>query len=71
MPDNVYTVTEVYGSSKESLEGAITNAVETAAGTLRNIEWFEVSEIRGFVRDDKIAYYQVGMKLGFRYERTG
>ncbi len=68
MSDNVYSVTEIYGSSSESLEDAIGNAVETANRTLRNLEWFEVSEIRGHVQDGKIAHFQVGVKLGFRYE---
>lgn len=71
MSENVYSVTEIYGSSKESLEDAIKNAVETASETLRNLDWFEVSEIRGHVEDGKVAHFQVGLKLGFRYERSG
>ena len=69
MPDNVYSVTEIYGSSANSLEDAIANAVETASHSLRHLEWFEVSEIRGHVQDGKVAHFQVGLKLGFRYER--
>jgi flavin-binding protein dodecin len=67
--DHVYSVTEVVGSSSESLEGAIENAVETASGTLNNLEWFEVSEIRGHIEDGRVAHYQVGVKLGFRYDK--
>ena len=70
MSDNVYSVTEVYGSSSSSIEDAIGNAVTTAATTLRNLEWFEVSEIRGHIENDSIAHYQVGVKLGFRYDRA-
>lgn len=69
MSDHVYSVTEVVGSSSESLEGAIENAVETASGTLNNLEWFEVSEIRGHIEDGRVAHYQVGVKLGFRYDK--
>ncbi|SLN62526.1 dodecin [Oceanibacterium hippocampi] len=68
MSKNVYSVTEVYGSSPDSLDDAINNAVETAGKTLRNLEWFEVSEIRGHIEAGKVAHYQVGVKLGFRYE---
>lgn len=69
MTDNVYSVTEVVGSSSDSLEEAIRNAVRTAGGTLRNLEWFEVSEIRGHIENNDVAHFQVGLKLGFRYER--
>ena len=68
MSDHVYAVTEVYGSSPESLDGAIRNAVDTASKSLRNLEWFEVTQIRGHIADGKVGHYQVGVKLGFRYE---
>jgi dodecin len=70
MTDHVYSVTEVYGSSSESVDDAIRNAVETAGETLKNLEWFEVSEIRGHIEDNKIGHFQVGVKLGFRYQRS-
>lgn len=69
MSENVYAVTEVVGSSSSGLGEAIENAVETAGQTLRNLEWFEVTEIRGHVRDQKVAHYQVALKLGFRYDK--
>lgn len=68
MSDHVYSVTEVYGSSPESLDKAIRNAVGTASKSLRNLEWFEVTEIRGHIVDGGVGHYQVGVKLGFRYE---
>jgi flavin-binding protein dodecin len=68
MTDHVYSVTEVYGSSTDSLDGAIKNAVKTASKSLRNLEWFEVSEIRGHIVDGDVGHFQVGVKLGFRYE---
>ena len=69
MTDNVYSVTEIVGSSTSSIEEAIANAIETASQTLRNLDWFEVVETRGHIADGKIAHYQVRLKLGFRYER--
>lgn len=69
MSDNVYSVTEVYGSSGSSIDDAIRNAVGTAGKTLKNLEWFEVSEIRGHIEKDQVAHFQVGVKLGFRYEK--
>lgn len=70
MTDHVYSVTQIYGSSKESVEDAISNAVEVANQSLRNVEWFEVSEIRGHIENGEIGHFQVGIKLGFRYERS-
>lgn len=70
MTNHVYPVTEVYGSSPESVDDAIRNAVTTAAQSIRNLEWFEVTQIRGQVSEDgQIAHFQVGVKLGFRLDR--
>lgn len=68
MSEHVYSVSEVVGSSKNSIEDAIQNAIGTASRTLRNLEWFEVNEIRGHVADGRVGHYQVCLKLGFRYE---
>lgn len=67
--ENVYAITEIVGSSKNSVEEAIENALQTAAQTLRNLEWFEVTQIRGHLENGKVGHYQVGVKLGMRYER--
>jgi flavin-binding protein dodecin len=68
---HVYPITEVYGSSSDSLEDAIRNAVSAAGQSVRNLEWFQVSEIRGHINDDgSIGHFQVGVKLGFRLERS-
>ncbi|MGD9536850.1 MAG: dodecin [Alphaproteobacteria bacterium] len=69
MNDNVYAVTEIVGSSKESMEDAIRSAVATASKTLRNLEWFEVTETRGYIEKDRVAYFQVMLKIGFRYDK--
>jgi flavin-binding protein dodecin len=68
MSDHVYKVVELVGSSATGTDDAIRRAVETAAGTLRHIDWFEVIETRGHVVDGKVAHFQVTLKLGFRLE---
>lgn len=68
MSDHTYRVTEIVGSSPESLQQAIRNGVERAAQTLRNLEWFEVSEIRGQIADGSVAHFQVSLKVGFRLD---
>lgn len=68
MSDHVYRVTEIVGSSPDSLQQAIRNGVERAGQTLRNLEWFEVTEIRGQIADGAVAHFQVGLKVGFRLD---
>lgn len=63
--DNVYKVVELVGSSPDSIEGAIQNAIGRASKTLNHIGWFEVLETRGHVVDGQIKHYQVTLKLGF------
>lgn len=66
--DHVYRKTELVGSSRVSVTDAIETAIKRASQTLRRVEWFEVSEIRGHVKDGKVAHYQVGLKVGFRVD---
>jgi dodecin len=66
--DNVYSISEIVGSSKESIDDAIRRAVERASKTLRNLDWFTVSEIRGHIDDEQLCHYQVTLKVGFRLE---
>jgi dodecin len=68
MADHTYRVTEIVGSSPDSLQQAIRNGVARAGQTLRNVEWFEVTEIRGQVEDGAVAHFQVGLKVGFRLD---
>ena len=69
MPDHVYSVSEIVGSSPGTIDDAIRNALERAGRTLRNLDWFEVTEIRGQLNNDgSIAHYQVMLKVGFRLE---
>src|SRR5215813_3200936 len=66
MTDRTYRVTEIVGTSPDGIETAIRNGMQRAAQTLRHLDWFEVTEIRGQLRDGEVAHYQVGMKVGFR-----
>jgi flavin-binding protein dodecin len=69
MSSNVYSITEIAGSSPDGVEAAIENALERARKTLRNLDWFEVTEVRGHLKDDgAVDYYQVALKLGLRME---
>jgi hypothetical protein len=56
------------GTSTEGIEPAIRSAVRRASATLRHVDWFEVSEIRGQISDGEVAHFQVGLKIGFRLE---
>jgi flavin-binding protein dodecin len=68
MSEHVYKLIELTGSSKSSIEDAISTAVARAARTVRNMRWFEVTEIRGQIDQDQIAYWQVTLKIGFTVE---
>ena len=69
MSSNVYAVREIVGSSTDSIEDAIENALTRARKTLRNLDWFEMTEVRGHLGDDgSVAHYQVTLKLGFKME---
>ena len=68
MSDHVYRLSEIVGSSATSVDDAIRTAIEKAARTVRNIEWFQTEEIRGQVVDGAVAHFQVTLKVGFRVE---
>jgi len=68
MPDHVYRIIEVAGSSEKSIKKAIENAVDRATRTLRHVGWFEVIQTRGHIEDGKVAHYQVTLKVGFTLE---
>ena len=69
MSANVYAVSKVVGTSKKSIEDAIENAIDTASKSIKNLDWFEMKETRGYIDNNKVAYYQVSLELGFRYEK--
>ena len=68
MADHVYRVVEVVGSSPQGIDAAIRNAIERVGSTTRNVEWFEVTQVRGQVAEGAVAHVQVGLKVGFRIE---
>jgi flavin-binding protein dodecin len=63
MKDHVYKSIELTGSSKTSIEDAVNTAIAKAAKTMHNIDWFEVVETRGYVKEGSVAYWQVTIKL--------
>jgi len=67
MPNKTYKIVEVVGVSSESIQHAVRNAMTKANQTLRNIDWFEVQNIRGAVDGDKIEF-EVEVRIGFRLE---
>ncbi len=69
MSSNVYKNIELVGSSRDSLEDAIRGAIRKASETTRNVDWFEVDEIRGWVKDGEPQHFQVTLKVGFRIEQ--
>lgn len=68
MSEPVYRKTEIVGVSETSVSDAIETAITRATRTLRNVDWFEVGEIRGQVEDGRVSQYQVTLKVGFRLE---
>lgn len=68
MTDHVYKLVDLVGTSSESIETAIENAIARASQTTRNLRWFQVSEIRGHVDEGRVAHYQVLVKAAFTIE---
>lgn len=66
--ERTYKKIEVVGVSEESFAGATKNAVAKACQTLRNVDWFEVIEMRGLVEKGSVKEFQVTVKIGFRLE---
>jgi flavin-binding protein dodecin len=69
MSDQTYAITHVVGTSAAGIDQAIKNGVSTVSATIRNLDWFEVEEIRGRLGDGgEVEHFQVTMKVGFRYD---
>ena len=69
MTDHVYKSVEITGSSPDGVGAAIDRAVAKAAETIRNLDWFEVTAVRGQIGEDgRVAHYQATLKIGFRIE---
>ena len=68
MANHVYKIIEIVGSSETSIEDAIGTAIAQAGKTVRNMDWFEVVDTRGHIKNGKIGHYQVTLKIGFTLE---
>ncbi|MGZ5407507.1 MAG: dodecin [Aeromicrobium sp.] len=68
MSNRTYRISEIVGTSTDSINGAVENGVKRAGETLRHLDWFEVTDIRGQITDTTVSHYQVTMKIGFRLE---
>ena len=69
MTDHVYKKVELVGSSTDSIDAAIENAIQMAGKSLKNLDWFEVIDTRGNIENGQVSHYQVELKVGFRIER--
>ena len=65
---HVYKMVELVGSSPDGVDAAIRGAIGRAGETIRNLDWFEVKEIRGQLDDQQVAWFQVKLDVGFRVE---
>ena len=70
MSDHVYRVIEIVGSSRTGTDDAIKTAIARAAQTTRNLDWFEVVQIRGHIENNAVAHFQVELKVGFKIEHA-
>lgn len=68
MSDNVYRVTEIVGTSEQGVDEAIRQGIRRASQTLRGLDWFEVTEVRGHIENGEPKHVQVGMKIGFKLD---
>ena len=66
MPDKTYKLIELVGVSDQSIQQAVRNAVKRASQSLSGVDWFEVTEVRGLVKDGEVSEFQVKVKVGFR-----
>jgi flavin-binding protein dodecin len=71
MPDSVYRVTELIGTSSQSWESAARTAVETAAKTLRDLRVAEVVEQDLTIENGKVTSYRVKLNVSFKYVAEG
>ncbi len=68
MPDHVYKIIEIVGTSSKSIEDAVNNALEKASKTVRGMSWLQVVETRGHIEKQKLTTWQVVVKVGFSIE---
>ena len=71
MSNHTYRVTEIVGTSHEGVDAAVRNGIARASQTVRNLDWFEVTQVRGQIVEGQVEHWQVGLKVGFRLEDEG
>jgi len=71
MSDHVYKTIELVGSSSKGFDDAVSTAIDRAAATVRNLRWFQVTETRGHIENNRIAHWQVTLKVGFTLDKEG
>ncbi|MEU0476066.1 dodecin [Streptomyces olivaceus] len=70
MSNHTYRVTEIVGTSPDGVDQAVRNGITRASRTLRNVDWFEVTQVRGQIEEGEVAHWQVGLRVGFRLEES-
>jgi flavin-binding protein dodecin len=68
MAEHTYRVTEIVGTSPDSIDQAIRNGLARTSTSIRHVDWFEVTQVRGQIKDGEVQHFQIGMKVGFRVE---
>lgn len=68
MAGRTYTLTELVGTSPDGIDAAIRSAVQRAAKSVPHLDWFEVVQVRGYIRDGEVDHFQVTVKVGSRLE---
>ncbi len=68
MTDRAYGMSQIVGTSEESVDQAIRNAVRRAGELHKRVDWFEVDQVRGYVRDNEVDHFQVTVRVGYRLE---
>jgi flavin-binding protein dodecin len=71
MPDHMYKLVEMVGSSETSIEDAIEGAITKLSSSVRHLRWIEVQQVRGHVENGRLSHYQVTLKAGFAVEEEG
>jgi flavin-binding protein dodecin len=71
MTAHTYSISEIVGTSPDGVDQAIRNGIARASQTVRNLDWFEVKEVRGYVAEGEIDHFQVRLKVGFRLDDSG
>ena len=68
MRNRTIGMAEVVVTSQDSIEAAVSTAVERAGKTMKHIDWFEITQVRGYVKDGAVDHFQVSIKVGYRLE---